>query len=323
MLNWNDHRVDKSDSSSMGTTYHRLGYVIIRGLFDSNGVDNLRRKIVEIFRNNPDQRILFSREIIEKIPEVFDVQRDERLIAVLKQILGQNFQYINDFQAQKNMSRVKRATGWHDDVNSQYLLRYVNKNINYPIYRVLKVGIYLQGGKSLYGSSVDVIPRSHRMPRKARMILTRLLNHPLSAGAMSTLFSKALDKTISAGDAIVFDANLLHASSIATREGLKDLNSYRNHAFYSTPENSKLTIYFEAGDRDSCRQYLISNLVRALSEEVGDVDEKYFSDYLSILSSKYPPGYLGELRDRGIDVASLDVNLYKRIARDIYESLDD
>ena len=130
--------------SSLKKFYSKNGFVILPQLLSSEEVQNFRKEIADEFKRSGKVSILSTREILEKIPLVKEILLKEKLINTLKDIFDHDFSYSNGFGIQKNATNLLPTDGWHEDVQSQKLMKRINKNLDSPQYQFCKIGIYLQ-----------------------------------------------------------------------------------------------------------------------------------------------------------------------------------
>ena len=96
---------------------------------------------------------------------------------------------------------------------------------------------------------------------------------------------------------------MLHRSSIANSSENRGTNTD-----YSCSNDSKLTLYFEAGDPISCYHFMENSYSRMLKEENFHSlsrSDKYFSDYLRFTPSTFNDidiHYLSSLKSKNIGV---------------------
>ena len=151
--------------SSLKKFYSKNGFVILPQLLSFEEVQNFRKEIAAGFKGQTNRATLNTREILEKIPLVKEILLKEKLINTLKGIFGHDFTYSNGFNIQKNNAGVLPEVGWHEDVQSQKLMKRINENLDSPQYQFCKIGIYLQNGTCPFGSSIEIIPGSHKFNR--------------------------------------------------------------------------------------------------------------------------------------------------------------
>ena len=321
--------------SSLKKFYSKNGFVILPQLLSFEEVQNFRKEIAAEFKRSGNREALNTREILEKIPLVKEILLKEKLINTLKDIFDHDFSYSNGLGIQKNNTNLLPTDGWHEDVQSQKLMKRINKNLDSPQYQFCKVGIFLQNDTCPFGSSIEIIPGSHKFNRFIKHCVFVLLFKRVLGAPLRSLFTKKLDKVLHAGDAVIFDSHLIHRSSLIRDPNLKQMvvKNLETLAFYSTDieakeqrdlsanvEDYKFAIYFEGGNVQSCKQYQRSNLVRALIDEVGvsEAEQKIFSDCLSMSSDLYPQDFLKTLKDFDMDIQFLENEKHRKIAEKIY-----
>lgn len=256
----------------------RKGYKILKKIISDQEVSEIRKNLDNFFTKIPTQRMLNLEDSIEGVRLIENLQLNKPLLSSLSNLFpNENWKFVNDFQVLKNMASLTKG-GWHADCNSQYSLPDFNKNMSLRHYKFLKIGYYFQGDECKFGSSIEVIPYSYLLPKWGYKILTFILNKTIFGEILAKLISIKLDKSIEPGDCVLFDCRLIHRSS-PIKEGLLNNISYdKNGGAYKVhiPGENKYAFYFEAGDPDSCMQFLRSNTKR-----VKDDSEGFFKEYLT------------------------------------------
>ena len=308
--------------SSLKKFYSKNGFVILPQLLSSEEVQNFRKEIAGEFKRSGKVLFLSTREILEKIPLVKEILLKEKLINTLKGIFDHDFSYSNGLGIQKNNTNLLPTDGWHEDVQSQKLMKRINKNLDFPQYQFCKVGIYLQNDTCPFGSSIEIIPGSHKFNRFIKWCVFVQLYKRVLGAPIRSLFTKKMDKVLHAGDAVIFDSHLIHRSSLIRDPNLKQMETNEQRELSTNVEDYKFSIYFEGGKVQSCKQYQRSNLVRALIDEVGvsEAEQKPFSDPLSMSSDLYPQDFLKTLKDFDMDIQFLENEKHRKIAEKIHKN---
>ena len=306
--------------SSLKKFYSKNGFVILPQLLSSEEVQNFRKEIADEFKRSGKVSILNTREILEKIPLVKEILLKEKLTNTLKGIFDNDFIYSNGCSILKNSTSLLPTDVWHEDVQSQKLMKRINENLDSPQYQFCKVGIYLQNDTCPFGASIEILPGSHKFNRFIKHCVFVLLFKRVLGAPLRSLLTKKLDKVLQAGDAVIFDSHLIHRSSLIRDPNLKQLETKEQRDLSVNVEDYKLAIYFEGGKVESCKQYQRSNLVRALIDEVGvsESEQKGFSDCLSMSSDLYPQDFLKALKDLDMDIQFLENEKHRKIAEKIY-----
>jgi hypothetical protein len=123
-----------------------------------------------------------------------------------------------------------------------------------------------------------------------------------------------MDQLIEPGDAIIFDCRLLHRSSLTDL----DINR-KNSADLVVDQDSKLSIYFEAGDSFSCETFLKNSLFRAENEEIDLPDQRFFCDYLRFTEETFNEDYMRRLKSQDVSVALAGLEDRNRAAEIYYQ----
>ena len=306
--------------SSLKKFYSKNGFVILPQLLNFEEVQSFRKLISTQFEEQNKRQNLNTREILEKVPSIIEILLKEKLINPLKDIFDNDFSYSNAFNIQKNNTCLTPTEGWHEDVQSQKLMKRFNKNLDPPQYKFCKIGIYLQNNSCPFGASIEIFPGSHKLNSFFKQCVFYLLYKRRLGALLRSLFTKKLDKVLHAGDAVIFDSHLIHRSSLIRDPNLKQMETNEQRELSTNVEDYKFSIYFEGGKVQSCKQYHQSNLVRAIIDEVGvsEAERKWFSDYLSMSSDLYPQDFLTILKGFDIDIQFLENEKHRKIAEKIH-----
>jgi hypothetical protein len=326
--------------------YSRNGFVIIKGVLSKLEVEILRNQILLNFekrlaidKNIDDKDIddkdikniseqLRPTELFENLPDVIQIQLNEKIINAARQIFNNNFHYVNDIHIQRNTKLNNGVGGWHIDAGSNYSLKYLNNLLGLKEYNFGKIGIYFQSNSCPVGGSIDVIPKTHRIGRIARSILLRLFESKFNIfiskfiskiGLAWLVGARRLDEVIEAGDCVIFDCRLIHRSSAPI-----NISKYKNISY-----EDKLTLYWEIGDDNSVSKFLLNDLVRALAHENLEIPSKNkpFSNYLSLkFPEDYPSWYVSKIISNNINIANFknyrDLNIAKLIYKNSNKNIE-
>jgi hypothetical protein len=145
-------------------------------------------------------------------------------------------------------------------------------------------------------------------------IISRILALPFTPNFIHQMLTINMDQLIEPGDAVVFDCRLLHRSSL-TNLDIKRKNS----ADLAIDQDSKLSIYFEAGDSSSCETFLKNSLFRAENEEIDGPDERFFCDYLRFTEETFNENYMRKLKSQDVSVALASLEDKNRAAEIYYQ----
>jgi len=299
--------------------YDRKGYVIIPNLVSQEKILIFRKKILDFFTKHPTQRYMWPSDVINNFSEVFELQTNLELLSACKEIFN-DFNYVNNFQIQKNMCN-KDDIGWHYDgagsfnIKDKRTIDHIHKELNNH-FRFARIGICLTENDCPYGQMIDIVRGSHRWGNYTRALFNKLLVNKFVPKLIKNYLSDDMTGKINPGDCVIFDFGLLHRSQMAK---IDDIPEYRNKASYVITNDSKLTIYFEVGNKDSCQWYLKNELALANKTERGSKEEKYRSDYLRFDKSLYPDSYVTELKNHDVAIAELSAN-ERLITADIFSS---
>jgi hypothetical protein len=306
------------ESQKIKNEFDNKGYVIVPNIVNQEKIQILRKKILDFFNKNPTQRMIMPSDIINNFSEVFELQVNSKLLRVCKEIFNE-FNYINDFQIQKNMCNIDDI-GWHYDGGTSFGVKTrsvddISKEINGE-YRIAKIGISLTENDCRFGQMIDIVEGSHNWNNLKRALINKLLVNKWTPRLFKKYLIDNMTGKINPGDCVIFDSGLLHRSQMVK---IDDVPEHRNNASHVITSDSKLTIYFEVGNKNSCEWFVKNNLAYANKKEIGTMEEKYHSDYLRFDKSLYPEWYLNELKIFNVDITELQGHK-RSIASDIYLS---
>ncbi len=310
--------------------FDRQGYVLLKGVLNREQCRLLRARIQDAFRTieaaRPDQDLRFLPPSVSfSIPEVWAFPVHERITAALSAILEPRYTLIPDLQVQRDTFgfgqiniqgiRVPRW-GWHQDTGSEgYRPQHMD-----PRYRFVKCGLYLQDNTAAYGGSVDIVAGSHRLPLRTGDIARDWKIRQVVGKARIMLEARTLP--IEAGDALLFDSYLWHASTLPAGWQQQVIPRQRALGIMRLPQpHEKLTVYFNACRAFCAEAYMQHSLARARTEHADALNashaaELFYCDYLDLGVSGNPPAeFLHQVERAGLRVAALEGAPFEEAAR--------
>jgi hypothetical protein len=306
---------------SIRSEFNKNGFVVLKNVLNKSEVDRIRKKALEAFKNfKKTNRMLMPSDVLIYIPEVLEIQKKDQLITALFDLFGKGFYYVNDFQLHKNTSQVKSYSGWHIDGGSQVSqvgddgLRFYSSD-----YKFAKIGVCLQDD-SPWGTSISVSKYFFKS-RIINSVLHKILSSKTMPKFIRDFLTRDCDSIIKSGDIYIFDARLLHRSSLSSK-----VINRGNNTDYHISDDAKLTIYFEAGTKRSAEYFYENSKYRMIHEELKSnqsINEKYFCDYLRFRPStyeKFDPSYLESLQKKGVNILFASNNLINE-AEDVFNKL--
>jgi Phytanoyl-CoA dioxygenase (PhyH) len=175
------------------------GYAVVRRLFEPHEIETLReetaRAMVELDRNElrvtdrgPEGTAYYAKCDVLSIPEVRHVLLDQRLIGVIRQLLGDQPTYFGE-----SVLRVGKHGGraWHRD-NVDRMKRHGGPDWHDP-YPILRCGVYMQD-QARYSGGLALRPRSNHPGRQIRSVPIFVEAEP--------------------GDLIVWDLRTVHSGEV-------------------------------------------------------------------------------------------------------------
>lgn len=277
------------------------GFVIVKNLITETQLKDLRMIINNHFENCEKRMETLS--FFNKNPHIYELQFNNELIKICKEIFGEKFVVNNSIQIQYNMFGINdKYLGWHIDCGHEYSSSNY-KHLYNNNYRFAKIGIYLQDNTLNFGGGIDVLNKSHKVFKLKSKFLTRiyfkiLLTYLKRANSHKyTLFTKA-------GDAVIFDSRLMHRSTINLKTRSNSTGASRN--FNHNSENSKISIYWSMGNKFSDEYFKQDMIERANEEYSQKAEEVVYNEYLSFYyPDSYPDKYISSIKKNKLNVSSL------------------
>ena len=271
-------------------SYRDNGFVLLRNVISKEDVQTIRDHMFGLLDDTTTVGHMSIDEVLA-FPTLWRHQFNERIVSRLKQVLGNQPTYMNDFDVQfQKIDTAGPSKGWHIDAGYEagkcapYLLD--------PDYSFCKVGLFFQPNTIEYGGGIDVQPGGHELFRR--------IGSPASSYAIIHVrqrFGQRLRRGLTvetrAGDVLIFDSRLPHAST-AGRLPLA-----------STPHSQrKLTVYWDVAGRALDGDAFFRNAV-----ERSLLDNSNSTFYRNYLRYHYPDSYPSEYVDHatraGINIQSL------------------
>jgi hypothetical protein len=280
-------------------SFTEFGFVIVRGLLSPHAVKELRSFIQEKMALHGHKKMMFSYQAY-KYPELYLLQFEKRAVEMLKQVLGENLCYYPDLSVQYNMFGYP---GWHTDSNSEGYAKYLQAQD----YKFAKCGIYLQDDTLDWGGGIRLLPKGHKLSLltgkpKIDLRIRRFLDF------CSTKYSfpiKPLSVDTKAGDMLIFDSRLLHASTLPKKiDNLKKVPG--ENQFLGIPkEHEKIVAYWDASNTKMKNDFLKNATKRSKMEECGS--GLFFSGWIQhYFPDDFPSDLVAKAREFGVDIGCLD-----------------
>ena len=273
------------------SSYEKNGFVIIKNVIPRETISGLRDKLMSqvppnFFGHKENDYVILN-------PELYKYQFDKKLIKALKSIFGHDIYLINDFDLQINIAEYSDdVAGWHTDSNSEQA-RYV-PYLHYNNYQFCKVGIYLQDNSIEFGGGIDVEIGGHRSYKNTNNRILNLILYRIDRLFLSK-FRKRIRVPIEAGDCVIFDSRLPHASSkpLVAKEKIP-------------LENKKITLYYDvAGNIVDAERFYLNSCIRVFTED--ESSSKFYTSYLRYyFPNSYPEPYIKSVNKiSGLHIYSL------------------
>ena len=297
-----------ANDMSILESFKKNGFIHLKKILNKGQVLNLRSKIINDLSENFQGYL--GVDYILKVPELAALQFNENILKVLNEICNEDIYFINDLNLQINNANNKDGkNGWHIDANSE-VARFVNYLFSNK-YNFFKIGIYLQDNTALYGGGIDIELKGHKSFRNFRSNKLNYLLYYFDRFFIK-YFRKKIILPIEAGDCIIFDSRLPHASSTHSINKNNIPNEFK-----------KITLYWDvAGNLNDAENFIENSMIRAL--KIKGPKEISFLNYLRYnYPSSYEDWYVKLVDDsKKIKIFSLEKSiseLFDKYYKDIYD----
>ena len=273
------------------SSYKNNGFVIVKNVIPTENILDLRDKLMSEVPSNFVGDL--QNDYVTSTSELYKYQFDKNLVKTLKQIFGDDIYMMNDFNLQfNNPDNRGKDAGWHTDANSEQA-RYV-PYLNNNNYQFCKVGIFLQENSIEFGGGIDVEIGGHHSYRDTNNRILNLILYRIDRLFLSK-FRKRIRVPIEAGDCVIFDSRLPHASSKPLLSGDK-----------IPRENKKITLYYNvAGNIVDAERFYLNSCIRVFTGD--ESASKFFTSYLRFcFPNSYPEPYIKSVNSiPGLHIYSL------------------
>ncbi len=195
--------------NNLRSEYLRNGYIVIKSLFTSEYISNLRDKMIEFSNNDID-----TKELLSDI-DIQDILLNEKLIENIKQILNVNhLLYFGDSGVVNHKDPFKNKTGYHNDARNED--QKIPFDQEYPI---IRVGIYFENFKN-YSGGLKIKKKSHKYfifnfrrvladIRRLLLIIFTKTRYNLSALRLG----KSVNLDLQQGDVVIWNLRTHHSGT--------------------------------------------------------------------------------------------------------------
>ena len=224
------------------------GYVIVKEAISQQTVSDLRQFLLERFdpqvlQNNTSgykKYRAFLSDFFQKYPDLFEkIYCNEKVLSVLRALLGNDFVLMPGSNGMRDYFNTLHTDTTEQELNGCTFTRE-------PDYQFVMAGLYLQNNSVEKGGGMFLVPGSHRFPDPMIQIrrdkdaydqsgikkgLDKLFGYKLyNFERRLNEHPDGFDLMTTAGDLILFDARVIHRSSVAHQKGW-------------VPDGSKLAIF--------------------------------------------------------------------------------
>ncbi len=283
-------------------SFRKNGFVLIENVLDCDEVARLRVKLSKDFSRHT--RTMETIRYFLENKELHALQFNPKIIGKLKEVVGDDFTYVNNIEIQCNSFGLNgRKDGWHPDCGSE-VADISNQYLFESGYLFGKVGVFLQDNTLEFGGGIDALVGGHRAFRNFGNPFFNYVFWKL-ASEFQHKVGKKITVPVKAGSAVYFDSRLPHRSSPGT---LIQGAGKKMARVELPPEHSKYVLYWEATDSRGARDFLRNAQKRAILEDAANGSELFFTEYLGyVYPEHYPSSYkrLVEL-SASVRIASID-----------------
>lgn len=249
-------------------------------LLSNHEVLDLRKKLEDIFElnNYPKYLSLFDLKdeyLIKKILNIYSSPLIKKFLSDLRKLFDENVCIVPQFVIYRNY-HVDRfhspGIGWHRDCGGELKYKYCNKILSEKSYVFGKLGIYLQEN-SLYGGSIDIIPKTHKYIKLNKKIIRKINNIKLFFliklqkyfSNIYKLFSedfymkilKAKRLRPEVGSFVMFDRRVIHRGTpIDDKVRSSVFFNSKNYSANVPPNVTKYALYIDVGSSIALDSYL-------------------------------------------------------------------
>ena len=257
--------------------YRNAGYVILRGVLSKNDVVSIRQRTDAELKDFKGQRAI---DYVLKRKDLWGLSLHPKILKALNDIFGSKVRLINDFDFQiNNPKNSKKRSGWHIDAGGQ--LERLDSMLFDPEYKFAKVGVYLQDNSEEFGGGIDVEVAGHKSFRNFKSKKLSLLYYGLDKSIFSK-FRKKIRLDINAGDVVIFDGRLPHASS-RPKQNLDDIPNTKR----------KISLYWSAIGNDNSVAAWRTHQLLGFFDTLNNNQRDFFAN---VLQYTYPDSYHHEYR---------------------------
>jgi len=284
--------------------FEKNGYVILKNFLSNDEISRLK----DIIDREAQQSMTpyFPRDVhmllpsqVFKHPEMALLPFKKRALEALREALGPDLCYIQDFHVQINMVGVnedKNSPGWHVDSGSEEPADYLTQRD----YKFAKVGVYLQDNSEEWGGGISLLPKGHKFPIKTGNTKLDYKIKNLWWRLRLKFFGKAMRSK--AGDLLFFDSRLPHTSTLP-----RDCSSLKveENLLTGFPQGvKKYAIFWNACGVKMAPNFLQNAEKRSLAERKGQ--SLFFTDFLkNHYPEDLPQDFVQAADQNDVKIASL------------------
>jgi Phytanoyl-CoA dioxygenase (PhyH) len=268
-----------TDEARATDVFADRGYLILRGVLNSDEVEVVRELCAA---HLSDAGTEMRGSDFLKVSELARIPIHPRVLPVIRELFGERFRLYPTYTARKNV-----YIPWHvDDAFAGTGREYVWA----PEFLHVQGGLYLQDNNPSTGGGIDVIRGSHLMSFDGYGT-----TRPQFEVAGWTLANSSLRESVDtrAGDVILWNARLMHASTPVQRE----------------PDREKFGVFFSYGRDDLCDNsrflcQLVANRVRTMNGISGLIPR--LAEIADIrYPASFPEWFVKEAEAAGVSLVTL------------------
>lgn len=277
----------------MRDIYDRDGFLLLPRVLTPNEVADMRALLDAEFQRLGATDYLFFSETVQ-LSAIWKVMFHPSVVGACKAVLGDDFTVIPNINVQRN--QFGDPTDSHRDCDSESRMPYLTS----PDYRFFKCGVYLQDNSREWGGGILITPGKHHFPLRTGYPRVDFRLKLARDYVAIKLGERWLD--IKAGDVVMFDSRLPHASAFPSRYSLEQrVNYVRLHVL--PRERTKYVVYWDAC---STRPYALGFMKNSARRAAAEIT---FCNYVRLrYPDDYPPEYLRAASNVGANIAHLSAD---------------
>jgi hypothetical protein len=249
--------------------FRKNGYIAFQSGLSTSEISQLRNFLLENIKDG--ESCEYCIDFALQNDNIFKTLFLKQIIKKLKNLSNEIY-YLADLNIQINKINVSgKNKGWHIDSNFEDYLK--ADYLFLEEYRFYKIGIYLQDNSLQFGGGIDIKKGSHKSFKNFDRRTLNVLHKDL----INKIPRKKYRVPLKAGDVVIFDSRLAHASSSSQMSTDK-----------IKTKNMKIVLYWDvAGRLEDAQNYLNAMIVKTFINK--RIDKNIFN--YNFLMHSYPNSF--------------------------------